>query len=43
MPIFPKKRIYNPTTGKYYELRQRSTETGNRGQVKGLWHKRKQS
>ena len=41
MPIFTKKRIYNPSTGKCYELRQNTTETGNRGQIKGLWHKRK--
>jgi len=32
-----KKRIYNPYTGKYYELRQRTTRKGQRGQIKGLW------
>ncbi|MDI3475193.1 MAG: hypothetical protein PWQ79_68 [Thermococcaceae archaeon] len=33
-----KKRIYNPVTGKYYELRQRTTKSGRAGQIKGLWH-----
>lgn len=33
-----KKRIYNPVTGKYYELRQRTTKSGRTGQIKGLWH-----
>jgi len=32
-----KRRIYNPVTGKYYELRQRTTSSGRRGQIKGLW------
>jgi len=32
-----KKRIYNPYTGKYYELRQRTTKGGKRGQIKGIW------
>jgi len=32
-----KKRIYNPVTGKYYEVRQRTTKTGKAGQIKGLW------
>ncbi|ATZ61452.2 MAG: hypothetical protein BME93_05130 [Methanosarcinales archaeon Met12] len=32
-----KKRIYNPVTGKYYALRQRTTETGERGEIRGLW------
>jgi len=32
-----RKRIYNPVTGKYYELRQRTTESGRKGQIKGLW------
>ena len=30
-----KKRIYNPITGKYYELRQRTTKSGRAGQLKG--------
>ena len=32
-----RKRIYNPVTGKYYELRQRTTKAGRKGQIKGLW------
>jgi hypothetical protein len=44
----PRKRIYNPVTGKYYEVRQRTTKIGKKGQIKGLWHtpkkkKRKES
>ncbi len=31
------KRIYNPVTRKYYELRQRTTKVGKKGQIKGLW------
>ena len=33
----PKKRVYNPVTGKYYVLRQRTTKAGRKGQIKGLW------
>ncbi len=32
-----KKRIYNPVTGKYYEVRQKSSKYGKPGQIKGLW------
>jgi len=32
-----KKRVYNPYTQKYYELRQRTTKEGKKGQIKGLW------
>jgi len=32
-----KKRIYNPVTGKYYELRSRKHNFGKPGQFKGLW------
>ncbi|MDG6249754.1 hypothetical protein [Methanocalculus sp.] len=32
-----KKRIYNPVTGKYYEVRQRSSKYGQKGQITGLW------
>jgi hypothetical protein len=32
-----RKRIYNPVTEKYYEIRQRSSKTGKKGQIKGLW------
>jgi hypothetical protein len=33
----PKKRIYNPVTGKYYEVQQRTTEIRRKGQIKGSW------
>ncbi len=36
-----KRRIYNPVTGKYYEIRQRTTKHGRRGQIKGLWKPKK--
>jgi hypothetical protein len=36
-----KKRIYNPVTGKYYEVRQRSSKHGKPGQIKGLWSSKK--
>jgi hypothetical protein len=44
-PSTTKKRIYNPLTGKYYEIRQRSSAYGEAGQIKGLWisKKKKQS
>jgi len=32
-----KRKIYNPKTGKYYEIRQRTTKKGKKGQIKGLW------
>jgi hypothetical protein len=31
------KRIYNPVTGTYYSVRQRSTSSGNKGSIKGKW------
>ena len=31
------KRILNPVTGKYYELRQRSSVYGSAGEIHGLW------
>jgi len=31
------KRIHNPATGKYYEIRQRTTPAGRRGQIKGVY------
>ncbi|VVB94068.1 Uncharacterised protein [uncultured archaeon] len=37
----PKKRIYNPVTDTYYEIRQRTTEYGKKGEIKGTWKKRK--
>lgn len=35
----PLKKIHNPVTGKYYEIRQRSSKSTTRGQIKGLWSK----
>jgi hypothetical protein len=32
-----KKRVYNPYTKKYYELRKKTTKKGKKGQIKGLW------
>lgn len=32
-----KKRIHNPVTGKYYEIRQNSSKYGKAGQIKGSW------
>ncbi len=37
----PKKRIYNPVTDTYYEIRQRTTEYGKKGEIKGTWKKKK--
>lgn len=31
------KRIHNPATGKYYEIRQKTTENGSKGQIKGVY------
>ena len=31
------EKIYNPVTRKYYEIRQRTTEYGKAGQIRGLW------
>lgn len=36
-----KKRIYNPVTETYYEIRQRTTEYGQKGEIKGKWKKKK--
>lgn len=32
-----KKRIYNPVTGTYYRIRQRSSNKGRRGTIIGKW------
>jgi len=32
-----KKRIYNPKTGRYYQIRQRSSSKGRRGTIMGTW------
>ena len=37
----PRKRIYNPVTKKYYEVRQRSSKYGKKGQIKSLWTQKK--
>ena len=37
----PKKRIHNETTHSYYEIRQRTTKYGRKGQIKGKWKKKK--
>ena len=36
-----KKWIYNPVTGKYYEIRQKSSKHCQKGQIKGLWPAKK--
>jgi len=36
------RRIYNPVTGKYYEIRQRSSKYGTAGQIKGLWSSKRE-
>lgn len=35
--VMPRKRIYNPKTGRYYSIRQRSTKKGKKGEILGLW------
>ena len=42
-PAATKKRIYNPVTGKYYELRERTSKGGIAGQIKGLWSPKKKN
>ena len=32
-----KKRIHNPSTGKYYAIRQKTTSKGKRGQIMGVF------
>jgi hypothetical protein len=32
-----KKRIHNPVTGRYYQIRQRSSSKGERGTIMGTW------
>lgn len=38
-----KKRIYNPVTERYYEIRQNSSKYEKPGQIKGLWSLKKKS
>lgn len=35
-----KKRIYNPKTGTYYAIRQRTTKKGKKGQIIGKWKRK---
>lgn len=35
-----KNIIYNPVTGTYYEIRQRNTKYGKKGEIKGKWKKK---
>jgi hypothetical protein len=35
------KIIYNPITGTYYEIRQRITKYGKKGEITGKWKKPK--
>jgi hypothetical protein len=37
MPKEKKKRIHNPVTGRYYQIRQRSSSKGQRGTIMGTW------
>jgi hypothetical protein len=38
-----KKRIYNPKTGKYYKIRERTTSEGRKGQIMGEWKAKQHS
>lgn len=40
-PATAKKRIYNPVTERYYEIRQHSSKYREAGQIKGLWSSKK--
>ena len=31
----PRKKIYNPVTNTWYEIRQRSSKFGRKGQIRG--------
>lgn len=35
--ITTKKRIYNPKTKTFYRIRQKTTQRGQKGQIKGVW------
>ena len=32
-----KKKIYNPVTGTYYDVKLRSSKYGKNGEIRGLW------
>jgi len=34
------RRIYNPVTGSYYTIKERSSAYLGAGQIKGLWSKK---
>jgi hypothetical protein len=36
-----KKKIYNPYTGTYYEIRTKTTSRGQKGTIIGVWKKKK--
>ena len=38
-----KKRIHNPKTGRYYQVRQRSSTKGRKGTIMGTWSPPKKS
>jgi len=42
-PTPPPGKIFNPVTGKYYEIREHSGKYKGPGQVKGLWGLEKKS
>lgn len=33
----PTKRIWNPVTGSYYQIRQKTTSAGTKGTIIGKW------
>jgi len=37
MPKKKRKRIYNPKTKRYYQIRQRSSSKGQKGTIMGTW------
>jgi|WetSurMetagenome_2_1015567.scaffolds.fasta_scaffold281802_2 hypothetical protein len=42
-PSPPPGKIFNPVTGKYYEIREHSGKYNGPGQIKGLWSYEKKS
>lgn len=37
------KRVYNPVTQKYYEVKKRTTGRSSKGQIKSLWSSKKKN
>ena len=31
------RKIYNPITGTYYKIRERSSKAGKKGEIRGIW------